>query len=222
MARSIDHSLLDKKASDEALAALCEEALTWNFKAVCVYPEHVGFCAERLAGSETIVVSVAGFPTGLDATADKVLDARTAVEAGALEVDMVVHVEALRARDYRRVVEDVRAVVEAAGVPVKVILETADLADESVVVGVALAKSAGAAFVKTSTGFGSGGASVLAVALMARTAGEGMLVKASGGISTYGQAMAMLEAGASRIGASKSVAIVTGAPAGSAAPAAGY
>lgn len=209
LAGCIDHTLLDRRAGPEALDALCDQALAYGFKGVCVYPDHVARVAGRLARSDVVVVSVVGFPTGLDTTGCKVDEALGAVGAGAREIDMVVHPVALQTLDYRAVWADIAAVVAAvAPWPVKVILETAALDHDQIVAGCVLSKAAGAAFVKTSTGFGPGGATVEDVALLRRIVGSDMGVKASGGIKNATQALNMIRAGADRLGTSASTAIV--------------
>lgn len=209
LAAKMDHTLLDREAEESALRRVCEEALEFGFKTVCVFPEHVAMVAERLRGSGMVPIAVAGFPTGLESTGEKVDQARAAVADGAREIDMVINSEALAAGDYQKVMRDVGAVVAAcAPWSVKVILETAALDDEGIMLGCVLSKAAGAAFVKTSTGFGPGGATLKAVGLMRRIVGPEMGVKASGGIKTREQAEAMVRAGADRIGTSASVAIV--------------
>jgi len=176
---------------------------------VCVASHNVALCARLLEGSHTRPISVVGFPSGTETTEAKVAEARDAISAGAAEIDMVIHVGRLKAKDYVYVERDIRAVVEATTPrPVKVILETGALDRDEKVIGCALAKAAGAAFVKTSTGFGPGGATAEDVALMRKVVGEDFGVKASGGVRTAADARKMLEAGANRLGASASVAIV--------------
>ena len=211
VAAAIDHTLLNPDASSEALARLCDEAVAHGFRAVCVYPRHADFVSRRLAGSGIKTAAVVGFPGGLEATDEKVRQAAEALSAGAVELDMVINRVALSERDFMTVYRDIGAVVAvAAPFAVKVILETAALPDDLIVAGAAIGKAAGAAFVKTSTGFGPGGASERAVALLRATVGPGMGVKASGGIKTLAQARAMLAAGADVLGCSASVSIVSG------------
>jgi len=211
LASMIDHTLLKPDATREDLIRVCAEAREYGFATVCVRAENIAFCASRLEGSPVRPIAVVGFPTGTDSTAAKVAEARAAIAAGAAEIDMVLHLGRLKAKDYASVESDIRAVIQAAsGRPVKVILETGALDRDEKIVGCALAKAAGAAFVKTSTGFGPGGATVEDVALMRRIVGEDVGVKASGGIRTTADARRMVDAGASRLGASASVAIVTG------------
>ncbi|EPR37549.1 Deoxyribose-phosphate aldolase [Desulfovibrio sp. X2] len=212
LAARIDHTLLDLSASPAAIEKLCREALEHGFKAVCVYPVHVARAAKLLAGSPVLVAAVVGFPTGLEPTSEKVSQALAAVGAGARELDMVVNLAALRGRDHAAVARDIGAVVAAAApFAVKVILETAALSRDEKIIGAALAKAAGAAFVKTSTGFGPGGATVGDVELLRAVVGPDVSVKASGGIRTFEDARAMLEAGADRLGCSSSLAILSGA-----------
>jgi deoxyribose-phosphate aldolase len=210
LASKIDHTLLKPEATREELVRICEEAKKWHFATVCVNSTYVGLAAELLRGSGVKAIAVVGFPLGAAASATKAFEAREAIRAGAQEIDMVINIGALKSRDYAYVLEDIRAVVEASKpFPVKVILETSNLDTDQKIITCALSKAAGAAFVKTSTGFGSGGATAEDIALMRRVVGPEMGVKASGGIRTYEDAAKMLAAGASRIGASASVAIVT-------------
>ena len=209
LAPLIDHTVLRPEATSDDVARACAEAREHGFAGVCVRLAHVARVARLLTGSRSRPIAVVDFPLGAAPTAAKVEEARAAVEAGARELDMVVNLAALRARDYGQVLRDIEAVVEAARPhAVKVILETGALSRDEKVIGAALAKAAGAAFVKTSTGFGPGGATVEDVALLRETVGPAMGVKASGGIRTAADARRMIAAGASRIGASASVAIV--------------
>lgn len=210
IARYIDHTLLKAEATREEIAKLCEEARTHGFATVCVNAANVALAAQLLQGSSTVPIAVVGFPLGATLPKAKAFEAREAVRCGAREIDMVQNIGALKSRDYRLVLEDIKAVVDACrGVPVKVILETSQLDAEQKIVACALAKAAGAAFVKTSTGFSGGGATAEDVALMRRVVGEDMGVKASGGVRTLEDAQKMIAAGADRIGASASVAIVS-------------
>ncbi len=212
LAPTIDHTLLKPEATREDLRRLCEEAKTYGFASVCVNSANVRFCRSLLEGSPVMVVAVVGFPLGASSPEAKAFEAREAVRNGAQEVDMVINVGALKSKDYALVLDDIRRVVSAvAPHKVKVIIETGMLTQNEKVIACALAKVAGAAFVKTSTGFGPGGATAEDVALMRDVVGEGVEVKASGGIRTSEDADAMIRAGATRIGASASVAIVTGA-----------
>lgn len=211
LARYIEHTLLRADATPTELETLCAEARRYGFVAVCVNTVNVGFCAAKLAGSSVKPIAVVGFPLGAQTPATKAFEAREALRHGAQEIDMVANLGALKARDYAAVLADIRAVVMAAAPkPVKVILETGALTREQKIVGCGLAKAAGAAFVKTSTGFGPGGATVEDVALLRDVVGSDMGVKASGGIRTESEARRLIAAGADRIGASASVAIVGG------------
>ena len=212
LASIIDHTLLRPDASRDDVELLCREALQFGFASVCVNPNWVTLCAQLLRGSPVRVCTVVGFPLGAHLPDAKAYEARRAVEQGASEVDMVINVGALKSRDYALVEQDIRGVVQAVGrdTVVKVILETALLTRDEKVMGASLAKAAGADFVKTSTGFASGGATPEDVRLLRETVGPEIGVKASGGIRTPEDVRAMIEAGASRIGASASVKIVRG------------
>lgn len=217
LAGMIDHTLLKPEATEAEIRALCAEARTHGFFSVCVNPANVALAARELAGSSVAVCTVVGFPLGATTSEAKAFETRDAIANGAREIDMVLNVGALKSGQRDRVLADIRAVVTAAGeVPVKVILETALLTDDEKIMACQAAKEAGAAFVKTSTGFSKGGATVEDIRLMRRTVGPDMGVKASGGVRDFATASAMAEAGATRLGASSSVAIITGAPAGSA------
>jgi deoxyribose-phosphate aldolase len=209
----IDHTLLKPDATHDQIAQLCYEARKYGFASVCVNPTNVKLCAELLKDSGVDVCTVVGFPLGATPTEVKVFEAQQAVRDGATEVDMVINVGALKSRDYELVERDVASIARAchAGNAIlKVIVEAALLTDEEKVVACQLAKVAGADFVKTSTGFGPGGATAEDVALMRRVVGPAMGVKAAGGIRTFEDAQKMIAAGASRIGASASVKIVSG------------
>jgi deoxyribose-phosphate aldolase len=212
MAALIDHTLLKPDATREEVERLCAEAAQHGFASVCVNPNWVPLCRERLRGSGVKVCTVVGFPLGAHAPDVKAYEARRAIEQGAEEVDMVLNIGALKSRDYALVEQDIRGVVQVAGrgVVVKVILETSLLTREEKIMGSTLAKAAGADFVKTSTGFAGGGATVEDVQLMRETVGPEMGVKASGGVRTREDACAMVAAGATRIGASAGVKIVRG------------
>lgn len=211
LAPYIDHTLLKPEATREDVLRVAEEARTHGFATVCVNSSHVADVARVLKGSRTVPIAVVGFPLGAALSSAKAFEAREAIRAGAREIDMVLNVGALKGRDYATVFQDIAAVVEASRpYPVKVILETSLLDTEQKTLACVLAKAAGAAFVKTSTGFGSGGATVEDVALMRRVVGDDMGVKASGGIRSAEDARKMIQAGANRIGASASVAIVSG------------
>jgi deoxyribose-phosphate aldolase len=210
LARRIDHTLLKPDATRDQIEKLCEEARQHGFATVCVNPCWVELCAHLLAGSETVVCTVAGFPLGANPPEVKAYEAARAVADGAAEVDMVMNVGALKSRDHRLVARDIAGVVDAShpGARVKVIIEAALLTDDEKVKACVLARAAGADYVKTSTGFGPGGATAADVALMRRVVGPGMGVKAAGGVRDLTSAKAMLEAGADRIGASVGVKIV--------------
>ncbi len=211
LARYIDHTLLKPEATEAQIAQLCEEAQRYHFMAVCVNPSWVKCCATVLSGTDTRVAAVAGFPLGATLPQVKAFEAQQAVEAGAGEVDMVINIGALKDKDYALVTRDIAAVVRAAragSALTKVIIEAALLNDDEKKMACQLACEAGAEFVKTSTGFSIGGATVYDVALMRQVVGPGVGVKAAGGIRTYADALAMIGAGANRIGASASVKIV--------------
>lgn len=211
LARCIDHTLLRADATREDIERVCDEAREHGFATVCVNGSHVALAARLLSGTPTRAIAVVGFPLGAMTTAAKAFEAREAVGNGAAEIDMVIHIGALKSRDYRTVLEDIEEVVRAARpAPVKVILETSQLTTDEKIAGCVLSKAAGAAFVKTSTGFGGGGATVEDVELMRRIVGAEMGVKASGGVRSLEDARKLLAAGANRLGASASVAIVTG------------
>lgn len=207
----IDHTLLKPEATSAEVVKLCEEAKKFGFATVCVNSINVGTAARALAGSSVVPIAVVGFPLGAALPTAKAFETREAVRCGAKEIDMVINIGALKSKDYALVQKDIEAVVNAAKPwPVKVILECSQLSTEEKIIGCALSKAAGAAFVKTSTGFSSGGATAEDIALMRRVVGEDMGVKASGGVRSTEDAMNMLKAGANRIGASASIAIVTG------------
>ena len=209
LAEMIDHSLLRPNATLNELSKLCEESIQYGFKAVCVNPIHVEEAARILKGSNVLISSVVGFPFGTHATETKAFETEKVIRLGAREIDMVIRVGALKEGRDREVVEDIRAVVQAAGgSPVKVILETCYLTDEEKIRACKLCVEAGASFVKTSTGFASGGATVEDVRLMRETVGKRFGVKAAGGIRTFEDAIKIIEAGANRLGTSSSVAIM--------------
>lgn len=226
LAGLIDHTLLKPDATSDKIAQLCFEARKYHFASVCVNPTHVKLCADLLRGSEVKVCTVIGFPLGATSTEVKTFETRNALENGATEIDMVINIGALKAGDAELVARDIHSVVEvshAANALVKVIIETSLLNDEEKVIACLLAKEAGADYVKTSTGFSGGGATVHDIELMRRTVGPTLGVKASGGIHTHEEAEALVAAGATRIGASAGVKIIqvgTGEqkPAESAAP----
>lgn len=216
LAKRIDHTLLGPKATRAGVEKLCEVAVEHDVAAVCVDPCYAAAAHDALKGTPVRLCVVIGFPHGMTTSAAKAFEAREAIAAGADELDMVVNVGALKEGDDQAVTEDIRgvcAVAKAAPrqVEVKVILETSLLTDKEKEAGARIAKAAGADYVKTSTGFGPGGATVEDVALLRRTVGDEMGVKAAGGIRDYETALAMLEAGATRIGASRTTDILDGA-----------
>ena len=213
LAKYIDHTLLKPDATQDEIDRLCDEAIEYGFASVCINPTWVKRSAEKLRGSDVKTCTVIGFPLGATTADVKALEARRALRDGAREVDMVINVGALKSGQNDVVRKDIEKVVDAAhegGAIAKVILETALLTDEEKVIASALAKQAKADFVKTSTGFGGGGATVYDVALMRETVGPDMGVKASGGVRTLEDVEDMIAAGATRIGASAGVQIVGG------------
>ena len=209
--RMIDHTLLKANATRAQIEKLCDEALEYNFASVCVNTCWVPLAHEKLAGSEVNTCCVVGFPLGAMLTEAKAAETRLAVKAGADEVDMVINVGWLLDGEYDAVRDDIAAVVKAAdGKCVKVIIEACLLTDEQKVKACELSVEAGATFVKTSTGFSTGGATVADVALMRKTVGDRCLVKAAGGIHTADEARAMVEAGADRLGCSAGIQIMAG------------
>lgn len=206
----MDHTLLKQNATQEQLGKLCDEAREYHFKTVSINGTWTAFAVERLKGSGVGITTCISFPLGACSTAGKVAEARQAVEDGTTEIDMVLNVGRLLSGDDEYCTNDIAAVVEAAqGHPVKVILECCLLDDDQIVRACKCAEAAGAAFVKTSTGFSTGGATVHDVELMKRTVGDRLKIKAAGGIHTREDALAMIAAGADRIGASASIAICT-------------
>jgi deoxyribose-phosphate aldolase len=211
VARYIDHTLLKPDASQDQIAQLCYEAQKYSFAAVCVNPSYVKLCAQLLQGTPVHVCTVVGFPLGATPPEVKAYEAQQAINDGATEVDMVINVGALKSKDYGLVERDIATVARtchAGDSILKVIIEAALLTDEEKVIACQLAKAAGADYVKTSTGFGPGGATVKDVALMRRAVGPDIGVKAAGGIGSFEDAKAMVAAGATRIGASAGVRIV--------------
>lgn len=207
--KMIDHTMLKADSKKETIVKYCEEAKQYGFASVCVNSYYVPLVSEKLAGSDVKTCCVVGFPLGAMLTSAKALEASESVKAGADEVDMVINIGALKDKDYDAVYEDIKAVVEASKPSiVKVIIETCLLTDEEKVKACELSVKAGAAFVKTSTGFSTGGATVEDVALMRKTVGDQAFVKASGGIRTPEDAKAMIEAGADRIGAGNGVVLL--------------
>ena len=228
LARLIDHTLLKPEAGEDQIRTLCEEALHYGFASVCVYPTWVPLCVDLLLGSTVKTCTVIGFPMGATLPAVKAYEVDQVAQLGAQEVDMVLSVGRLRDGDYRTVDRDIAAVADAAqenGVLLKVIIETGLLTEEQKVAACVIAEGAGASFVKTSTGFNGGGATVADIALMRRLVGSRLGVKASGGIRTAADALSMVAAGASRIGASAGVHIMqemAGAATGAAGQAGAY
>lgn len=216
LAKMIDSTNVKATASRSDIEKLCKDAVHHGFGCVCVNPIYVKLASQLLKGSDVKVCSTVGFPFGATLPEIKALEAIKAVENGAQELDMVINLSALKSGNYEAVKEDIAAVVDAKRlderVIVKVIIETACLTDEEKVVACKLAKDAGADFVKTCTGFFGKGATVEDVRLMRQTVGEAMGVKAAGGIRTYADAVAMIRAGANRIGTSTAVQIIEGAP----------
>lgn len=205
-----DHTILKAQATEAQVAKICEEALENHFASVCVNQYYTKFVAEKLKGSDVKVCTVVGFPLGMSDTRVKAFETKAAIEDGAEEVDMVINVGALKDGKYDYVENDIRTLKETCGpdIVLKVIIETCLLTDEEKVKACELAKAAGADFVKTSTGFSTGGAKAEDVALMRRTVGSEMGVKASGGIHNAEEAQAMTEAGASRLGTSATLQII--------------
>lgn len=219
LAKYIDHTALKAETSAEDIERVVAEALQADVKSVCVNPRWVPTVAKALEGSDVLTCTVIGFPLGANSSAVKTFEARQAIADGADEVDMVIDVAAARAGDRQRLVEDIRAVAEAAhengaagqgGALLKVIVETALLDEDAIVLACEASVEAGADFVKTSTGFSTAGATAEHVALMRRTVGPEIGVKASGGVRTREDALAMIEAGATRIGASATLGILAG------------
>ena len=212
IAAMIDHTLLKPEATPAQIEKLCAEAAEYHFASVCVNPVYIPLAARLLKGTGVKVCCVVGFPLGAIAPEQKAAEAASCAAMGAEELDMVIHVGAAKAGDWALVQRDIEGVVKAAaGHTVKVIIETCLLTDEEKVKACEAAKAAGAHFVKTSTGFSTGGATTHDIPLMRKTVGPEMGVKASGGIRDYETAMAMIEAGANRIGASAGIAIVAAA-----------
>jgi deoxyribose-phosphate aldolase len=223
LAKTIDHTMLKAVATEQSARELCSEARKYGFASVCVNPYWVPLCAKELAGTDVMVCSVIGFPLGANAPEIKASEARLAVSQGSREIDMVINLGAVKSGDWRTVEEDIRGVVKACSTSpggeasphaaaVKVIIETCYLTDAEKTRACEVAAKAGARFVKTSTGFGTGGASAEDVRLIRKAVGDKLQVKASGGIRSYHDAIMMLDAGADRIGASSSIAIVSELP----------
>jgi deoxyribose-phosphate aldolase len=216
LAKLLDSTLVKAVATKSEIEKLCQEAIQYGFRCAVVNPVYVKFAAKLLEDSDVKVCSTVGFPFGVSLSEIKALEAVKAVEDGAEELDMVINLSALKSGDYEFVKQDIAAVLDvkrlSKDVIVKVIIETDYLTMEEKVIACKLAKDAGADFVKTSTGLFGGGATVEDVRLMRQTVGKDMGVKAAGGIRTYADAVAMIEAGANRIGTSTAVAIIKAAP----------
>lgn len=216
IAQTIDHTCLKAMATEEDIKQLCEEAITYAFKTVCVPTCYVGMATHLLAETPVGITTVVGFPLGNETSAAKAFEAKEAVIKGATDVDMVINIGALKNEKYDYVKYDIEEVVKAAkevdeNVIVKVIIETCYLEEDEIVKATELVMEAGADFVKTSTGFGTGGATIEHISLMKRTVGDKIKIKAAGGIGDAATAYALIKAGADRLGTSKSIAIVTNA-----------
>jgi len=213
LARYIDHTLLKPDAVASAFDQLCAEAINYKFYSVCVNSSWVPYVTKKLRGSGVKICAVVGFPLGAMDSRSKAFETRNAIDGGANEIDMVINVGALKSKDYKTVEEDIRAVKRAcrANTVLKVIIETGLLKDDEKIIACEIAKKADASFVKTSTGFSGGGATVPDILLMRRIVGTKMGVKASGGIRDFNQAVALINAGANRLGCGASVAVVSGA-----------
>ncbi|WP_033542222.1 deoxyribose-phosphate aldolase [Planococcus sp. CAU13] len=212
IASYIDHTLLKADSTKEQVVQLCKEAAEYEFASVCVNPSYVATAAAELKDSKVKVCTVIGFPLGASTSETKAFETKNAIEKGAEEIDMVVNIGAIKSGDHELVKNDIQAVVDAAKgkAIVKVIIEASLLTDEEKVLASRLSKEAGADFVKTSTGFSTGGATIEDVKLMRETVGAELGVKASGGVRSLEDVEAMIEAGASRIGASSGVQIMQG------------
>lgn len=209
LSKYVDHTLLKPEASTSQIKELCNQAKKYDFASVCVNPTHIALCKKELEGSDVKVCTVIGFPLGMNLTKTKVEEAELCIQQGAEEIDMVINVGMLKAGHDDYVEEEIRQLKAVAGSKIlKVIIETCLLTDEEKVRACVASKRAGADFVKTSTGFSTGGATVHDVALMRKTVGPDMGVKASGGVRTHEDLIAMVEAGASRIGTSNGTKIL--------------
>lgn len=209
LAKYIDHTILKPNATKQEVGRICEEAVKYGFASVCANGYYTAFVKDQLKGTDVMVCTVVGFPLGAVTKEVKAFETKRAVEDGADEIDMVINIGALKDGDHDVVLEDIKAVVNAAnGATVKVIIETCLLDEQEKIKACQLSQKAGADFVKTSTGFSTGGATVEDVALMKKTVGDKCKVKASGGVRDYNAAMAVIEAGADRIGASAGISIV--------------
>ena len=213
LAKMIDYTLLNPSATRDQIERLCEEAKEYGVYSVCVNSTWVPLVVNALRGTDVKVCSTVGFPLGTSLPTVKAFEAKTVIGLGAAEVDVVINIGALKSQDVATVLDDIEQVVKACKeAPVKVIIETGYLTDEEKVEACKLAQEAGAAFVKTSTGFGTGGATAADVTLMRKTVGERFGVKAAGGIRTYKDCVAMIEAGANRIGTSSAIQILRECP----------
>lgn len=209
--KMIDHTVLKPETTLETVKKICDEAIAYHFASVCINPCHVAYCHDYLQDSDVKVCTVIGFPLGANTSATKAFEASDAIQNGADEIDMVINIGALKDQNYELVLKDIQAVVEVAkGKVVKVILETCLLTKEEIVKACEICKEAKASFVKTSTGFSTGGATVEDVRLMKETVGDELLVKASGGVRSYDDMVHIVEAGASRIGTSSGCSLVQG------------
>ena len=205
----IDHTILKPDATENDIIKLCEEAIKYDFMSVCVNPYYVALAKHLLKDSDVLVCTVIGFPLGASETSVKAFETKVAIKDGAGEIDMVINVGALKSGNSDYIYEDIRKVKKACGkILLKVIIETCLLTDEEKVIACEAAVKAGANFVKTSTGFSKSGATVNDIALMRKTVGPDLGVKASGGVRTYEDAIKMIEAGATRIGTSNGIAII--------------
>jgi deoxyribose-phosphate aldolase len=210
LAHYVDHTLLKPDATAVDIRQLCREAVKYHVKTVCVNSSWIPLCSQLLSKSDVVPIAVIGFPLGAGLTSCKVNEAEESIRAGAKEIDMVIHIGRLRGKDWQYVYDDIQNVYSVCrGIPLKVILETSMLTKSEIIAACTICRQIGVAFVKTSTGFGAGGAEVEDIALMKAVVGDGIEVKASGGIRSYEDALKMYDAGARRIGASATVAIVT-------------
>lgn len=210
LAQYIDHTALTAEKNEQAILKLCDEAIEHGFYSVCINSGYIPLAKAKLTGTNVKICTVVGFPLGANLTSVKAFETQEAIKAGANEIDMVINVGWIKSQKWEAVKQDIQAVFDAcAGVPLKVILETCLLSKEEIIQACEICKEIGVAFVKTSTGFNQGGATVKDVALMKQTVGN-IGVKASGGVSDTATALAMINAGATRIGASAGIAIING------------
>ena len=209
--RYIDHTLLKPEASAAQIENLCQEALTYNFFSVCINPQYVQLAKKILQDSEVSVCTVVGFPLGANTTEAKIFETRNALSHGADEIDMVLNIGAIKSGNWKLVEEDIRQVNITCGEKIlKVIFETCLLSHDEIIMASQVAERAGADFIKTSTGFSTGGATLEDVILMRKSATQNVKIKASGGVRDYKTAIAMIEVGAERLGTSSGIAIMTG------------